>query len=998
VDGKLGASDAVLGRAAFDAGCAAAAAGDQAGAIAWLDRACRLSPGDRTYTLVLATNCLHVDPARAADLFATVTETDDVREAWVGLAASWLRQGDAARAAAALRAALSRHALLPGSEGLADGIAAAVEAPAWCGLATGNRLVVRAANGPAPLSLTLDGRTLPAPRIPADGMALPKAAGTGQWLAVRIGGREALGSPIALGAIRRIEGFVACRDGGLEGWAWHPADPDREPVVWLAAASGQRLTVAMQPGDHGVPGGGVLARPRRFAVAAAGLAAMRGPFALLAGDDVPLLGSPLDPHAESDAARDAALALARRFPSAAPRGGKPAPRIAKGPSPTPLSIAIPADIAPPASPVGLVRRRRNVDVVIPVHSGLDETMACLDSVLAHSGRGVRIVAIDDAAPDPALAAALDRLAAQRRIVLLRHAVNRGFPASANTGLRACPDRDVVLLNSDVLVPAGWLDRLREAAYAAPEIGSVTPLTNDGSIVSYPGPPETNAVPDAAGAKHLDALAQRANGADTAEIPVGVGFCPYLRRDCLDATGGFREDVFAQGYGEEVDWCLRARHLGWRHVAATGVFVAHVGGRSFGTARRFLLARNQAVLNRLHPGFETLVGAWAANGGLAAPRRRLDEARWRAARPRGRAAGRAVLLVTHAAGGGVERQLAARCAALEQAGDRPVVLRPAPVPGSGAGVLVGTAAPDAYPNLIYALPSELPALAAWLRAERPVRVELHHLLGHDPAVLELLRILDLPYDVTVHDYAWFCPRVALVGPQRRYCGEPEPSACEACIADAGRADDDDIPVQALIDRSARLLGGAGRIVVPSRDVAQRMRRHFPALRPEAEPHEDDRAILRSARQVADGAQPCRVVTVGAIGIEKGFDVLLDCARDAAARDLPLEFVVVGHTIDDARLIDTGRIFVTGEFAADDAPALIRAQRPSLGLLPSVWPETWCFALSDLWRAGLHVAAFDLGAQAERIRASGGRGVLLPLGLPTPAINNALLAAAGISGHQ
>jgi glycosyltransferase involved in cell wall biosynthesis len=139
----------------------------------------------------------------------------------------------------------------------------------------------------------------------------------------------------------------------------------------------------------------------------------------------------------------------------------------------------------------------------------------------------------------------------------------------------------------------------------------------------------------------------------------------------------------------------------------------------------------------------------------------------------------------------------------------------------------------------------------------------------------------------------------------------------------------------------------------------------------------------------------VVTVGAIGIEKGFDVLLACARDAAARRLPLEFVVVGHTIDDARLIDTGRIFVTGEFAAEDAPALIRAQRPSLGLLPSVWPETWCFALSDLWRAGLHVAAFDLGAQAERIRASGGRGMLLPLGLPTPTINNALLAAVGIN---
>jgi GT2 family glycosyltransferase/glycosyltransferase involved in cell wall biosynthesis len=988
-DGKLGASDAALARAAFDAGSAAGTAGDRATAIAWLDRACRLMPHDRTFTLSLATHCLGVDDARAAALFATVIETNDVREAWLGLAHAHHRLGDAEPAAAALQEALSRHAVLQASETLAREIAAAVGAPGWCGLATGNRLLVRAAVASPRVELLLDGRALPSRAVPAAGLALPRLACSGRVLAVRIDGRELLGSPIALAAIRRTEGFVACLDGGLEGWVWHPGDPEREPVVQLIAASGQRRTIAALPGWHAVLGSLVLARPRRLTVPAAQLAGLGGPFTLTGADGAALLGSPLDPRAESDAARDAALALARRFPAGARRPAK---------SPLGAPGAIQADIVGPSPPIGLVRRRHPVAVVIPVYAGFAETMACLDGVLRAAGRGVRVVVIDDGTPEPALAEALDRLAARRRIVLHRHAVNRGFPASANAGLLACPGHDVVLLNSDVILPEGWLDRLRAAAYAAPDIGSVTPLSNDGSVVSYPGPPETNAVPDEATTARLDALAQRANGAAIVDIPVGVGFCLYLRRDCLDAVGLLREDAFAQGYGEEVDFCLRARHLGWRHVAATGVFVAHVGGRSFGPARRFLLARNQTVLNRLHPGFDHLVASWAAEGGLAAARRRLDEARWRDARPRGRAAGRAVLLITHAAGGGVERRLAARCAALAAAGDWPVVLRPARKADGGAAVLVGAADADAYPNLIYDLPTELRTLAAWLRGQRPSHVELHHLLGHDPSVLELLSILGLPYDVAVHDYAWFCPRIALIGPQRRYCGEPQPIDCEACVADAGRMTDEDIPVQALIDRSARLLAGARRITAPSRDAAGRMRRHFPAVQPHAEPHEDDDAILRAEPAAAAPTLPCRVVTVGAIGVEKGFDVLLACARDAAARRLPLEFVVVGHTIDDARLIDTGRIFVTGEFAAEDAPALIRAQRPSLGLLPSVWPETWCFALSDLWRAGLHVAAFDLGAQAERIRASGGRGVLLPLGLPTPAINNALLAAVGVRNLQ
>ncbi len=70
-----------------------------------------------------------------------------------------------------------------------------------------------------------------------------------------------------------------------------------------------------------------------------------------------------------------------------------------------------------------------------------------------------------------------------------------------------------------------------------------------------------------------------------------------------------------------------------------------------------------------------------------------------------------------------------------------------------------------------LPAELSALAKFLRGTGLREVELHHLLGHQPAILELITLLGVPYDVHVHDYALICPRIALVGRERRYCGEP-----------------------------------------------------------------------------------------------------------------------------------------------------------------------------------------------------------------------------------
>ncbi len=140
-----------------------------------------------------------------------------------------------------------------------------------------------------------------------------------------------------------------------------------------------------------------------------------------------------------------------------------------------------------------------------------------------------------------------------------------------------------------------------------------------------------------------------------------------------------------------------------------------------------------------------------------------------------------------------------------------------------------------------------------------------------------------------------------------------------------------------------------------------------------------------------------MVVGAIGQAKGYDVLLCCAQDAVRRGLDLDFVVVGHTIGDAALMGAGPVFVTGPFEAQEATRLIHGQGGTIGFVPSVVPETWCFALTDLWRAGLRAVVFDLGAQAMRVRETRW-GFCLPHEANAGQINDALLAAGGIWRHE
>ncbi|HEX2943827.1 MAG TPA: glycosyltransferase [Rhodopila sp.] len=985
--GDSGSEDGLiaLARSAFARGQQALAANDDVTAVRWLDRAHRLVPRDSNAALTLASACLALDPVRAAGLFAEIAETYDVRQAWVGLAAARLNLAGPVEAAGPLACALSRHALAPETVALADRIAAASGHRGWCGLGSDGTLTIRPASA-GPVRILLDGKLLRGPRLPRGWEAAAR-------IEVLIADTPLLGSPIQIDAIRFLAGCLEAVDGRIEGWVWHPRDPDTDPILTLTDATG-RVLRRWQADDAGisVPDAGPLARPRAVRIPADWLRAGGVPFHVrgLNGSDVP--GSPLIPAAEAQAHVAAALHIGGLYRVGPRRQGMSEPGAA---------AALLADAQGPDKPVGADGRPRAMTIVIPVHNGGEAVGACLNSVLATAGTEAVVLVIDDGSRDPAVIALLDDLARRRAIRLIRHPAARGFPASANAGILAARGRDVVLLNSDTLVPPGWLERLRATAYGSLDVGTVTPLSNDASILSYPGAAGSNGVPDQAETNRLDALAERANGTTIIDIPVGVGFCLYLRRDCLNAVGLFRADLFAQGYGEESDFCLRARRLGWRNVALTGLFVGHLSGHSFGRSGPHLRARNTRVIERLHPGYQALVDAFLARDPLAEPRRRIDATIWR---QRARAWRSSVILITHDHGGGVEQRLLASAQAHAAAGRRPVILRPAMAADGSPAIAVRDGMSDDLPNLVFKMPAEMPALLRFLRAGRPCRQEVHHLLGYHPAIHDLMRRLDVPHDVHVHDYAWFCPRVVLVSGHGRYCGEPDLPDCESCVADHGHFLAEDISVGALRQRSADFLKAADAVFVPSDDAGTRLRRHFPNVITQTVLHADDsaavvagrRAVSRPARGgVAAEARPL-VCLVGAIGVHKGYDVLLACARDAARRDLDLGFVVVGHTIDDARLLATGRVFITGSFKPSEAARLILEQNAGLGFVPSVCPETWCLGLGDLWQAGLPVVAFDIGAPAERIRRTG-RGFLLPLGLPAGAINNALVAGLHTAGH-
>jgi GT2 family glycosyltransferase/glycosyltransferase involved in cell wall biosynthesis len=628
---------------------------------------------------------------------------------------------------------------------------------------------------------------------------------------------------------------------------------------------------------------------------------------------------------------------------------------------------------------------RKVDVIVPVYRGLQETLDCIHSALAAvNDKPAELIVINDLSPDPELTKQLRVLARTCPLTLLENDQNLGFVGTVNRGMQLHPERDVILLNSDTVVPSGWIDRLHRAAYKEKNIGTVTPFSNNATICSFPRMNADNDLPPGISLDELDDAAEAANAGVAVDIPTAVGFCMYIKRDALSEVGYFNQELFGKGYGEENDFCLRAANLGWRHVLACDLFVEHRGSVSFLGDKDLLVTQNLGTLGRLYPEYGHTIQRFISQDPIAAARRGLAMSLLRAQ------VARAMLFVMHTLGGGATRAANDLAEQLRDEDQRVLILWSARkdkwrLSCYGEPFEIDYAFPHEFESLI----SDLRELGVW-------HVHYHQTIHFPDDVWKLAGLLNVEYDVTVHDYAHICPRVNLIDDTGRYCGEPAADVCDRCI-------EFNCPypgIEPVFEArggtiadwrrfSAESFQEARRIFAPSEDAGARLLRYFNLPNLVVQPHPEQEHKIRPVMGRADDT--VSVAVIGAIGPHKGFETLLACARSAHIAGLPLKFVVIGYTCDDAAIIKYKNVIITGKYDHAELELLLNRHQCQLAAFFSVWPETYSYTLSEAWRAGLYPVTFDIGATAERVRQTG-YGRIIPFTPNPKKINSELLAAA------
>ena len=180
-----------------------------------------------------------------------------------------------------------------------------------------------------------------------------------------------------------------------------------------------------------------------------------------------------------------------------------------------------------------------------------------------------------------------------------------------------------------------------------------------------------------------------------------------------------------------------------------------------------------------------------------------------------------------------------------------------------------------------------------------------------------------------------------------------------------------------------------MIAPSKDCAERVRRFLPSVSPVVWRH--PRAPARALRA------PLRVLVPGAISPAKGMTLLEGCVRDAAARDLPLHFRVLGYTARPLPSWPALPFSLTGEFEEGRLPELIALERGDVVFFPAQCPESFSYTLSDALDSALPIVATDLGALPERLA---GRTSTRVVGWDSPPreVNDAILACVAAAAER
>ena len=268
-----------------------------------------------------------------------------------------------------------------------------------------------------------------------------------------------------------------------------------------------------------------------------------------------------------------------------------------------------------------------------------------------------------------------------------------------------------------------------------------------------------------------------------------------------------------------------------------------------------------------------------------------------------------------------------------------------------------------------------------------RVHFQHLLGYTLSLIHTAKTMGMRVFITLHDYFFWCPNYKVVSPlngnSMGFCFfEKSEKLCSQCLSLIYQKEVESREVRRRRDYAEKNLALADMLVFPT----QYLKDIYCSL---FDLEEERCTIIQHGIHKTNGSRTIKpdqilnIAYLGAFTYEKGAESFLKIVEEMND-DRSMERITF-HVIGELGypLPKSFRSYpnmrLSGAYKPDDVSVILKRLNIDLVMLPSIWPETYSYTLSEAVVNGIPVIASDLGALRERISTLSA-GYLVPYESP------------------
>lgn len=606
------------------------------------------------------------------------------------------------------------------------------------------------------------------------------------------------------------------------------------------------------------------------------------------------------------------------------------------------------------------------DVIIPIYNAYESLIECVNSVKKSTDlKKHRLILINDKSTDERIEQYLADLKEKNKkeklnLEVLENEENLGFVKTVNRGMRESKD-DVLLLNSDTEVSEGWLNKLIDCAYSSDDVATVTPLSNNATLVSVPNCLQRNEI-DTINIEKYNEVLEAIFDNRYYELPTGHGFCLFIKRKVIEEVGLFDEESFDKGYGEENDFCYRCLDYGYRHLLCSNTIVYHKESQSFKTKRNEVLEKHLKILRERYPIYCKRTDMWLTELPIRNLANRIYYAlNFSNNKPN-------VLILIHdwdTKTGGTTLHVRDLIGGLKDKYNFVILHKNNLSDNYVLSTIVGDDEKKLYLKYNFRYSDfclnniEYKEMIEDIIKDFNIStIHIHHLKYHYFDIVDIAKERNIKTIISLHDFYCLCPTINMLENGEKCCIDNKNKNCSKCLKKLKNIDNDII--KHWQEQWYNFLKKIDKIITPSMDAKNHILKYYNDLDINVIEHGIE---FKKSNYVPHIEKQINVAMIGVLCNHKGGNILEELIKIGDKR---IKFHSFGYSEIPSLQKNKSNYTFHGIYEREELHSLLENNKIDLICFFQKWPETYSYTLNEAISSGIPVLSFDIGAGAERIK--------------------------------